>query len=93
LLTLTLLLVFAVLTVSILVFQSCLSESVMTDVKTTLEDTGEQIDSQIQERLTKYRNDLRFLHATPPVAGLPRALNMTVLTRWIKRLIRNGRDA
>jgi PAS domain S-box-containing protein len=94
LLPLTLLLVFAVLTVSIFVFESRLSESVMTDVKTTLEDTGEQIESQIQERLTEYRNDLRFLHATPPVSGLPRSLNhggidpmdQTSYSQWKKRL-------
>jgi PAS domain S-box-containing protein len=94
LLPLTLLLVFALLTVSILVFESRLSESIMTDVKTTLEDSGEQIESQIQERLTEYRNDLRFLHATPPVSGLPRSLNyggidpmdQTSYSQWKQRL-------
>jgi hypothetical protein len=56
-------------------FESRLSESVMTDVEVILEDTGEQIESQIQERLSEYHNDLRFLHATPPVSGLHRSLN------------------
>jgi PAS domain S-box-containing protein len=93
-LTLTLLVVFAVLTVSTLVFESNLSESVMMEVKTTLKDTGEQIESQVQERLTEYRNDLRFLHATPPVSGLPRSVNnggidpmdQTSFYQWQKRL-------
>ncbi|MFT6993268.1 MAG: hypothetical protein ACJASL_005271, partial [Paraglaciecola sp.] len=66
----------------------------MTDVKTTLEDSGEQIESQIQERLSEYRNDLRFLNATPPVSGLPRSLNnsgidpldQTSYSQWKKRL-------
>jgi PAS domain S-box-containing protein len=75
LLTLTLLLVSVVVAVAVVVFESRLSEAVMTDVKTDLQDTGEQIERQIQERLTRYRNDVRFLHATPPVSGLPRALN------------------
>jgi hypothetical protein len=90
----SLLVVFVVVTVSVLVFASRLSASVMTDVKTTLEDTGEQIESQIQERLSEYRNDLRFLHATPPVSGLPRSLNSegieslerTSYSQWKKRL-------
>jgi PAS domain S-box-containing protein len=94
LLPLSLLVVFAVVTLSVLVFESRLSESVMTDVKTTLKDTGEQIESQIQERLSEYRNDLRFLHATPPVSGLPRSLNnagidpleQTSYSQWKKRL-------
>ena len=94
LLPLSLVVVFAVVTISVLVFESRLSESVMTDVKTTLEDTGEQIESQIQERLSEYRNDLRFLHATPPVSGLPRSLNnagidpleQTSYSQWKKRL-------
>ncbi|AGH43943.1 ATP-binding protein [Paraglaciecola psychrophila] len=90
----SLLVVFVVVTVSVLVFESRLSASVMTEVKTTLEDTGEQIESQIQERLSEYRNDLRFLHTTPPVSGLPRSLNSagieslerTSYSQWKKRL-------
>ncbi|WP_299075200.1 ATP-binding protein [uncultured Paraglaciecola sp.] len=75
LLILTLILTFIVLSMSILVFESRLTESVMSEIKASLEDTGMQLETQVQTSLSEYRNDLRFLHGTPPVSGLPRALN------------------
>jgi len=77
------------------VFESRLSASVMTDVKNNLEETGEQIEGQIHERLTEYRNDLRFLHATASVSGPFRSSNnnvgndttgQTSYSQWKRRL-------
>ena len=94
LLAITLLVLLTVLSVSILIFESRLSDSVMTDIKATSEGAGNKIERQIQERLSEYRDDLRFLHATPPVSGLSHSLNnsgdepfdSTSYSKWKQRL-------
>ncbi|QHJ10258.1 Signal transduction histidine-protein kinase BarA [Paraglaciecola mesophila] len=67
----SILLLFAV---AVAVFESQLSQSVTSEVRSTLSTAGDQINLQVQEKIDNYRHDLRFLHATPPVRGLPRAL-------------------
>lgn len=59
---------------AVAVFESQLSQSVTSELKSTLSTAGDQINLQVQENIDNYRHDLRFLHATPPVSGLPRAL-------------------
>ncbi|MGY0595632.1 MAG: cache domain-containing protein, partial [Paraglaciecola chathamensis] len=59
---------------AVAVFESQLSQSVTSELKSTLSTAGDQINLQVQENIDNYRHDLRFLHATPPVSDLPRAL-------------------
>ncbi len=79
---------------AVAVFELQLSQSVTDELKSTLSATGEQISAQAQESIKNYRQDLRFLHATPPISGLPRALehngvdplDNTTSAQWRQRL-------
>ncbi|WP_428982845.1 cache domain-containing protein [Paraglaciecola aquimarina] len=55
-------------------FEASLNISVKTEVESRLHETADHIDAQMQEQLDKYRRDIRFLHETPPISGLVRAM-------------------
>ncbi|GAC32856.1 multi-sensor hybrid histidine kinase [Paraglaciecola polaris LMG 21857] len=74
-LLLTLISILIIFSSTIAVFEFQLSHSVTSEVKSALSGTAEQINQQVKARLDNYRHDLRFLHATPPVTGMPRAVN------------------
>ena len=93
-LLITLVAILLLLASAVTVFELQLSQSVTDELKSTLSATGEQISAQAQENIENYRQDLRFLHATPPISGLPRALehdgvdplDNTTSAQWRQRL-------
>ncbi len=78
----------------IIIFEANLNISIREQVKKQLSDQAEQINAQMQERLTEYRQDIHFLHSTPPVSGLVRAAqnngldakDSTTYQQWAHRL-------
>ncbi|WJG10110.1 ATP-binding protein [Aliiglaciecola sp. LCG003] len=68
-----LLIIALIFSVTVFLFETQLNQSVMSSVEADLSGSAEQINNQIQQKLAKYRDNLRFLHATPPISGLPRA--------------------
>lgn len=93
-LPITLVAILLLLASAVAVFEFQLSQSVTDELKSTLSAAGDQINAQAQEDIENYRQDLRFLHATPPVSGLPRALehngvdplDNTTSAQWRQRL-------
>ncbi|QYJ85359.1 response regulator [Shewanella mesophila] len=75
LLTLSFIVLFVVATVAVVSFESRLTRSIVSEVHSNLSDVSGQIDHQIQEHLSRYLDNLRFLYSTPPVSGLTRAKN------------------
>ncbi|GAC16692.1 ATP-binding protein [Aliiglaciecola lipolytica] len=62
--------IFVIFSVTVVFFETQLSSSVMQSVEDEQTITTDRINYQVHEKLTKYRNDLLFLYATPPIAGL-----------------------
>ncbi|WP_110456046.1 ATP-binding protein [Shewanella algidipiscicola] len=94
LLMLCLVVVFVVSLAIIFTFEFQLKNRVIDDLQLTLGDISTRVDKQVQDHLSKHLNDLRFLHATPPVEGLSRAeshqgvdpLDGTTYKQWRERL-------
>ncbi|QYK00709.1 ATP-binding protein [Shewanella psychrotolerans] len=75
LLTISFVTLFFVSVVAVVVFESRLTRSIVSEEHSNLSDVSRQIDHQIQEHLSRYSDNLRFLYSTPPVSGLTRAKN------------------
>ena len=73
LLTLSFIVLLIVASVAVVSFESQLTRSIVSDLHSNLSDVSKQIDRQIQERLARYLDNLRFLYSTPSVSGLTRA--------------------
>lgn len=75
-------------------FESNLSQSVLDDVSSQLNHQTSEIEGFTQRQALQYADNLKFLHATPPVSGIPRATENagvdpkenTSFTLWKKRL-------
>lgn len=75
-------------------FESNLSKSVLDDVSSELNHRTSEIEGFTQRQAAQYADDLKFLHATPPVSGIPRATENagvdpeenTSFDLWKKRL-------
>lgn len=85
--------ILVVAALAVILFESNLKTAVLDATQVSLHETGSRINNQIQEKLAKYSNDLRFLFATPPVSGLVRtkstqgfdSLDNTTYEQWIRR--------
>ncbi len=86
--------IMTVLCLAIFVFEQQLEKELTTSIKSRLEDSSSTVTLQVQENISKYKNDLHFLYSTPPIAGLARAaanngndpLDNTTTAQWRKRL-------
>jgi len=58
----------------VLVFESTLSQRVEDTIFEEINLSSLEIEDYIQDKTLQYANDLRFLHATPPIAGLSKTL-------------------
>ena len=61
-------------TVAALLFESNLSQSVLDDVSSELSQRTSEIEGFTQGQAAQYADNLKFLHATPPISGIPRAI-------------------
>ncbi|WOC28164.1 ATP-binding protein [Pseudoalteromonas sp. N1230-9] len=94
LLPLAVLFIVAILCFAIFFFELQLSKNIDNSIEEKLRESSTAINSQVQENITKYKNDLHFLYSTPPIAGLARAaansgndpLDKTTAEQWKKRL-------
>ncbi|MDO6567549.1 ATP-binding protein [Alteromonas sp. 1_MG-2023] len=64
----------AVATMVALFFESNLSQSVLDDVTSELNHRTFEIETYTQRQAAQYADNLKFLHATPPISGIPRAV-------------------
>ncbi|WP_148259096.1 PAS domain S-box protein [Alteromonas naphthalenivorans] len=55
-------------------FESNLSQSVLDDVSSQLNHQTSEIEGFTQRQAVQYADNLKFLHATPPISGIPRAI-------------------
>ncbi|MDP2596851.1 ATP-binding protein [Alteromonas stellipolaris] len=77
-----------------LLFESNLSQSVLDDVSSELNHRTSEIEGFTQRQAAQYADNLKFLHATPPISGIPRAIENdgvdpkenTSFALWKKRL-------
>ncbi|MEO2266594.1 ATP-binding protein [Pseudoalteromonas sp. YIC-656] len=60
-------------TLAIVAFESRVKNSVLEDTQAHLTDTTSQMRELVHNTIANAHADLRFLHATPPISGLPRA--------------------
>lgn len=94
LLTISFVTLFIVSGVAVVVFESQLNRSIASELHSNLSDVSSQVDNQIQDRLARYLDNLRFLYSTPPISGLTRSKNNngidpldgTTHLLWRKRL-------
>ncbi len=77
-----------------LLFESNLSQSVLDDVSSELNHRTSEIEGFTQRQAVQYADNLKFLHATPPISGIPRAIENggidphenTSFSVWKKRM-------
>lgn len=69
-----------ILMVFIAVFEANLTSSVRIMLQTRMQDTSEQIDLHLHDRLSKYRADIQFLNRTPPLFDLTQNYDGLVAT-------------
>ncbi|WP_282145659.1 ATP-binding protein [Alteromonas stellipolaris] len=77
-----------------LLFESNISQSVLDDVSSELNHRTSEIEGFTQRQAAQYADNLKFLHATPPISGIPRAIENdgvdpkenTSFALWKKRL-------
>ncbi|WP_462158077.1 ATP-binding protein [Pseudoalteromonas sp. GB56] len=63
----------AIFALAVVTFESRVKSSVLEDNQTHLSATTSQMRELVYNSIANSHADLRFLHATPPISGLPRA--------------------
>lgn len=77
-----------------LLFESNLSQSVLDEVSSELNQRTFEIEGYTHRQAAQYADNLKFLHATPPISGIPRAiendgldpLENTSISVWKRRI-------
>ncbi|MBU2878854.1 ATP-binding protein [Aliiglaciecola lipolytica] len=59
----------SIISIAIIIFETQINTTIMALVEENQRVTNSRIDTQVQQSLSKYRNDLRFLFGTPPIEG------------------------
>jgi len=81
-------------TVTVFIFEGNVKQNTLKQIRVDLEETAERLKEVVTKSVANYKADLRFLHSTPPIAGLPRAhfnsgvdaYDGTTYTQWKERL-------
>ncbi|GAB2686975.1 ATP-binding protein [Aliiglaciecola aliphaticivorans] len=82
----------AIMAIAVVIFETQLKNNILLSVEETQRLTNNRIDTQIQQSLSKYRNDLRFLFGTPPIEGVANTIGQnnqfdgSTYEQWKKRL-------
>ncbi|MFA3791542.1 ATP-binding protein [Aliiglaciecola sp. SL4] len=82
----------AIIAIAIVIFESQINNKVLRSVEENQRLTNIRIDTQIQQSLSKYRNDLRFLFGTPPIKGVANTIGQdsqfdeSTYEQWKQRL-------
>ncbi|MCG7568463.1 ATP-binding protein [Pseudoalteromonas sp. CNC9-20] len=81
-------------TATVFIFEGNVKQNTLKQIRVDLEETAERLKEVVTKSVANYKADLRFLHSTPPIAGLPRAhfnngvdaYDGTTYTQWKERL-------
>ncbi|MCF2861327.1 ATP-binding protein [Pseudoalteromonas sp. Cnat2-41] len=81
-------------TATVAIFEGSVKQNTLKQIRVDLEETAERLKEVVTKSVANYKADLRFLHSTPPIAGLPRAhfnsgvdtYDGTTYTQWKERL-------
>ncbi|MFY8272619.1 ATP-binding protein [Pseudoalteromonas sp. SSDWG2] len=84
----------AALAAAVSLFELRVQSSVLDELHINLESNSKQLQNNLDDSLNEARANLRFLHATPPISGLPRAYynngidpyDGTLYEQWKRRL-------
>ncbi len=61
------------LLVAVLLFESQIEQDVISQVNYEFTETSQRLEQIVNSTISSAKSDIRFLHATPPISGLPRA--------------------
>ncbi|TMP88677.1 hybrid sensor histidine kinase/response regulator [Pseudoalteromonas ruthenica] len=81
-------------TATVFIFEGNVKQNTLKQIRVDLEETAERLKEVVTKSVANYKADLRFLHSTPPISGLPRAhfnngvdaYDGTTYTQWKERL-------
>lgn len=65
--------VVALLLVAVLLFESQIEKDVISQVDYEFTETSQRLEQIVNSTILGAKSDIRFLHATPPISGMPRA--------------------
>ncbi|WP_151172559.1 ATP-binding protein [Pseudoalteromonas ruthenica] len=81
-------------TATVFIFEGNVKQNTLKQIRVDLKETAERLKEVVTKSVANYKADLRFLHSTPPISGLPRAhfnngidaYDGTTYTQWKERL-------
>ncbi|WP_455676134.1 ATP-binding protein [Pseudoalteromonas rhizosphaerae] len=82
------------LVLAVLLFETYVKKDVLTLIDSEFSTTNQRLREVVTSFISRSKSDIRFLHSTPPISGLPRAhynngidpYDGTTYTQWKERL-------
>lgn len=79
---------------AVLLFETQVKKEVLSSVEREFQDASQRLKQTLTTSISQSNSDIRFLHATPPISGLPRAFyndgidpyDGTTFQQWKERL-------
>ncbi|TMO82807.1 ATP-binding protein [Pseudoalteromonas spongiae] len=93
-LILVVVLVVSFLSLAVYIFEAQITSNTLRELNNSLSENSQLLETTLQSSIKRSKANLRFLHATPPISGLPRAhfngnidpFDGTTFAQWKNRL-------